>query len=234
LAWQAWRLLCADEIDGRALLTICGMLRDMTLSDADLKEHLEQQILLLETTCRSYDDGNKVTYLSLATIIRTLVHDTANSRSMLGQLGIKSTALYPDHVPQMIVERLEDPESAGFLPGLVMLSHSGLPEALWTYVSLFQVPEAEEQREVSFDAWWQSPRMVDNSGNRFTRRNLVLGVANKHGGTHVDSLPVALRALAREASMGVSFKSDDPYLSPVPAAIRQIAEELHSSIRPAI
>jgi hypothetical protein len=195
-----------------------------------LDEHLDNQLSLLDALCISYDSGQHIAYLALATTIRTLVHDTANSKSLLMQMAVKDVVHYYDGVHVIVTAVLENPQTTGSFPGLALLQGS---EAGWSYEPTF-VGAGLIKNVTNFSVWWDANRMLDANGNRLSRRNLVLGIANKGGGAHIDKLPLELRALTQESSMGVEFDSSDPYRSPVPAAIRHIAEELRIAIRDAV
>jgi hypothetical protein len=57
----------------------------------------------------------------------------------------------------------------------------------------------------SFVDWWSDTVLTDADGNAFCRRNIVLWVANKDGGAHVDdALPAAYAALTRDNSIGMT------------------------------
>jgi hypothetical protein len=88
-----------------------------------------------------------------------------------------------------------------------------------------------------FDAWWTEPVIKDMQKRVFTRRGLVLGVANKEGGSHVDpSLPEPYADLSRNNSLGwlVGGSHEQgtgtPLGNPVPASLRQIAYEVDASV----
>src|SRR5439155_3012869 len=66
------------------------------LTPDDLAEKLRQQVGFLERSAALFDQGHKDEAMRLATIIRTLVHDTGASHSLLGQLGVKETISYLD------------------------------------------------------------------------------------------------------------------------------------------
>jgi hypothetical protein len=96
-----------------------------------------------------------------------------------------------------------------------------------------------EQRErrtpLPFRPWWSQTVLDDDEGNRFNRRDLVLGLAHQEGGAHVDpELDRAYAALARSNSLGFTFGHADGTQeaagSPVPANVRQIAWEVQTSI----
>ena len=60
----------------------------------DLKLQLQQQIYLMSRNASSYDKGNEVEALQLATSIRVIVYDTGSSTSLLTHLGKKGIEFY--------------------------------------------------------------------------------------------------------------------------------------------
>jgi hypothetical protein len=90
--------------------------------------------------------------------------------------------------------------------------------------------------KLAFSDWWngfalristQNPGSVTRD---FTRRSLVLTVANPDGGAHIDpELDSVYFALSRESALGdvsVGGKHVEWDSNPVPCAIRQVAHEL--------
>lgn len=71
----------------------------------------------------------------------------------------------------------------------------------------------------------------DKAGNTFSRRDIVLAVANQDGGAHVDpELDEDYAALSKDNTLGWHFsvggtETEFPD-NPVPASIRQIAHEV--------
>jgi hypothetical protein len=117
-------------------------------------------------------------------------------------------------------------------------------------------PDDEPGRWVPFDRWWDAVVLNDHAGGGFTRKRLVLDLAQKEGGAHVDpTLPADYAALTRENSLGMfgGTVGDGVVLTvggpgvgpvgvgggvvnalgtPVPANVRQIAFEVASTISP--
>jgi hypothetical protein len=59
------------------------------LSKSELHAHLQEQLQFLEASCNSFDAGFEGEAKRLAVTIRVLVHDTQQSKSLLGQLDLK-------------------------------------------------------------------------------------------------------------------------------------------------
>jgi hypothetical protein len=84
----------------------------------------------------------------------------------------------------------------------------------------------------AFVNWWNDPVLRDQHVEHFSRKQLVLHVADTDGGAHVDSsLDEAYMKLSRENSLGWLFSrgqgsSEPPLNLPHLACMRQIAHEL--------
>ncbi|MFJ2502533.1 hypothetical protein [Microbacterium sp. NPDC087592] len=207
----------------------------MALTRDDLLQLLAEQLELLDLHCERFDSGRRVTSLSLSTTIRVLVHDTSSSHSVLGSLGVKETMRFLDASDYQRLAQFSKPGDRrvqGSEPGLVaaFFPDEGDPY----FIPRFETPEPDLP-ERAFEDWWQLPTMSDDSGYEFSRRNLVLTVANKAGGAHVDRMGTSavFNDLARKGSLGFWTVNGRVLASPVPPAIRQIAEELRLAIRAA-
>jgi hypothetical protein len=201
----------------------------------------------LRGSARAFDEGDEDEALRLATTIRILVHDTQRSRSVLAQLGAKDDLAFLDTSRQR--------------PGAAfVIAHSGLAVLRMAMGgdasgTRYAAPLAEYDVEfsrgwVDFDTWWNRVVIDDMQGNAFTRSDLVLALAHKDGGAHVDpDLDEAYAALSRSNSLGwYVLESPDPNAggvgitlggagsagepmgSPVPTNVRQVAFELDYTI----
>lgn len=65
-------------------------------TQADLEEHLVEQIQFLESSAASFDSGFESESKRLATTLRVLLHETNRSHSLLDQLGKKATLKFFD------------------------------------------------------------------------------------------------------------------------------------------
>jgi hypothetical protein len=90
---------------------------------------------------------------------------------------------------------------------------------------------------VDFTQWWDKKIVIrDNQKNTFTRKDLVLTIANTEGGAHVDpNLDQAYANLSRFHSLGWKFfrgdVAEDFKNNPVLSSIRQIAHEVLKTLK---
>lgn len=207
----------------------------------EIRQHAEHQLGFLIDACERFDAGEEHYEKPIATALRVLLHDTRNSHSLLEQLGRIGPAGWLD--------------TAGPVSALNIMSQNNLATLspnTGTYLALLDgwQPGPREAREsafgrivnqsvgrtLPFDEWWDMAVVRDSKWEHFSRRDLVLIVANQDGGAHVDpALDEAYYRLTRENSSGwrIMPAGDEewtPAASPVPASLRQIAHEVLRSL----
>ncbi len=192
-----------------------------------LEEQLQDQLAFLERSCAAYDDGYTDEFKRLAVTLRVLVHDTPRSHSLLQQVDMKGGNFLAYSTPIDGRNLLPDwplgfvrmgPESVALLPAL---DDAGVAP-----------------RSMQFDDWWLEPVYRDPSaGITLNRKTIVLAVANKDGGAHVD--PKIDDQYAHLVNKGAGLIAQTPHgeiaiddLEKV--CLRHIAFEALMSIQPAI
>ena len=142
----------------------------------DIEKQLSRQLGYLERSCKLFDEGFPDEAIRIAVTIRTLFHDTKNSKSLLSILEIKDkvlikSACYPEAVVNGHRYFAHDPltgmdESGKIIPIL------GSKKKAWL---------------LSANDWWRnSIAVIISPGICVSRRDIVLAAANKDGGAHVD------------------------------------------------
>lgn len=192
----------------------------------ELLDHLQEQIHFLLNSCRSYDNGYKGEAKRIAAVIRTLVHDTRNSISLLKQLESKGIYFYNTALSF-------DPKNLMPHMGLIGIRHS--PTGIEYWAPLDDGPPSRYKKKwVTFDTWWNEI-ILDDKKNRFSRRDFVLFVSNKDGGSHVDpDLEEAYANLSRKNSLGwkkVVNEEESDMTKPELASIRQIGHEMIQTLK---
>lgn len=197
----------------------------ITRTQTELDELLQEQIDFLKLSCESFERGFEGEIKRLAVSVRVLVHDTGNSTSLLTLTNRKNSSFLDSSDPY-------DNES--------VLSHSSLVQMHMMRqgtVPRAHLDDAIRPRMINFEAWWNGLVLVDSNKNEFSRKDIVLHLANKDGGAHVDhEIDEKYHNLRAKNSLGwVTVFEDGREIAGddhVPATMRQIAHELIKSLDP--
>jgi hypothetical protein len=201
-----------------------------TLTQEELLDHLKEQIAFMKQSAASYDKGFEDEAKRLAVVIRVLVHDTQNSTSLLTLMNRKNIKFYDSTIPYY-------PENLAPYNGLIMMRMSTQEGASYEAPLDDGPPTRSKTKKMPFDMWWGNMIVLkDQNGKTFTRKDLVLTVANKEGGAHIDpKLDQAYANLSRFHSLGWKFfrnkVEEDFKNSPVLPSVRQIAHEVLKTLR---
>ena len=204
----------------------------MQQTKAELLNHMKEQISFMLASAESYDHGFEGEARRLAVSIRILVHDTSQSKSLLTQIGKKDIG-FLDTASSFNANNLLP---INCLTMMRLTSKNGV--ASGSYIApLDNLSPARANVKIPFDNWWSGNIIYrDNRRNTFTRKHLVLNVANTDGGAHVDpKLDKAYAQFSRFNTLGWKvFKSgiaEDFANTPVLPSIRQIAQELFKTLK---
>jgi hypothetical protein len=197
-------------------------------TDDDLRNHLMDQIQFLQRSIILYDTGLINEAKRMGVIIRLLVHDTPKSVSLLSQLNMKNILFYD-------TSHDYDPTNLAPTLGLILTRTSVNP----TFVKFIPALDGREEyknRKISFEKWWDKIVLADKVNNKFKRIDLILSVANKDGGVHVDpQLDKSYGELTRKKTLGVKFVINNLVkehgIEPIFASIRQISHEILKSLK---
>ncbi|MCH8294437.1 hypothetical protein IH992_25420 [Candidatus Poribacteria bacterium] len=208
---------------------------------ADLEQKLRNQIQFMHDSCESYDNGSAAHAEQLAHSIRIILHDTNHSHSLLAQLGLKNKVMFMD--------TSEDYNPQNKLPfaGLCLLQIGAktgyiprLNEPLKRVPSIY-IPGSPllyfQKPKLHFDDWWCAI-VIATDQIKFSRKDIVLHLADTDGGSHVDpELDKSYYDVTRGGAMGkiiVKTKQgieEVGVLRPVEyASVRQIAYEVIISL----
>lgn len=148
-----------------------------------LFEKLGEQRHLLHTALAGMSAGDLTQALHVATIIRTLIHETGASKPLLKYIK-------PNYLELPILDRvIETPKDVppGMMAVVFYCPVSAKLCAPAGTVSLITEIDLAKYSPSILGAWWNTnPCMVLPGLGPFFRRELVLGLANKEGGAHVD------------------------------------------------
>lgn len=190
----------------------------------DLKTILKNQIQFLKNSCESFDNNFEDEAMRIAAVIRVMLHDTSMSKSLLRQLGLKNIQFRDSATAY-------DPLNLIPTHGLVGIHLGGGAPPRFS-VRLGERP----YKLVSFDEWWNKIVIADEQKNKFTRKDLILALTNKEGGSHVDPLlDEDWNALTRLFSIGWKYTSAEGTLKSMEGvekySMRQIGFEVIESLK---
>ena len=141
------------------------------------REQLERHLRFLQRSAAAYDRGFKDEAIRIAVSVRVLVHQTKTSTSLLRHLGADDIELLST------VLRLRDPAKTLMFDGVTRYT-SG-PRGLEPTAHLGSSPGSHSLMPVA--DWWHQILIQPGPNTPITRRDIVLGAANKDGGAHVDA-----------------------------------------------
>jgi hypothetical protein len=200
-------------------------LTKIKLTREQLLLQFEEQVKFLQASAEAYDSGTHAEAKRMAATIRILVHDTYGStRSLLGQLGLKTIQFYDGGLEI-------DPQNLIPTTGLTGM-RMGPEGAQWVPRSLMP-PGFSTLGFVNFERWWTRPIIMDDEKITISRQQLVLTMADQDGGAHVDpALERTYARLSRQNSIGWTINGPSeskPFDGVELASVRQVTwEVLHS------
>jgi len=234
---------------------------DYPLTKDDLIQHLKEQLYFLDSSLSNFSKhadivkyenkalGNafhtklrtEVEAKRLALIIRILLHDTSSSKSLLNHLGIKDQIKYYNTASPND-GRLHSMTGMSGVRGSDPTQYFGLVAKVNTGNSLIAVPLFKQHlkewydgyKRLSFVDWWSKEKIMAVGGFDHTREDLVLNVANKDGGAHINKDGTLPEEYHTSKSSDLSLNIDGIQTSfernVVYASIAQIAWEVLNSI----
>lgn len=192
----------------------------------ELEEQLKEQIHFLEVSAENFDKGDDSEAKRMSVNIRLLMHDTYKkdgtpiSQSLLKLLNLKDSILFFDSSMEK--------DSIGPYSGLVLKSIG--PEGGSYVAPLDDFPPEFVFKKVPFKDYWEKDIFIDNKNNHFNRKELILAIANKDGGTHIDpELDQEYVELTKQNSLGWIYGNNlksGPIENASFAAVRQITHEI--------
>jgi hypothetical protein len=172
-----------------------------------LSEKLKEQRHLLGKSIKEFASGDLAEAVRLAIAMRVLVYETGNSKPLLGQITSNYLQLeIPDRKPPRNgAEKLP--------PGLQKAVVMSVPISVKiSQEGVFLNPELDrEAYEPSIlGKWWtrQSCLILPGLGG-FSRKEIVLGLAHKEGGAHVDiNLHPKYKQLIESRQLQIGWNKD--------------------------
>jgi hypothetical protein len=174
----------------------------------DFRRQLEKQIGFLDRSCKAYDQGYIDESIRIAAVIRVLIHDTANSTSLLRHLNATNI--------ELVSTAPLRPDAQGVYSAFAMGSYTLSNTEVSKWLPFLERGQFKISLPISL--WW-TQTVYSNFRYKLSRRHIVLAAPNKDGGAHVDrDITPAYAALAESGSLGIFGygKRDDPARVEVP------------------
>lgn len=163
-----------------------------TAERARMIERLKEQEHLLNKAVGDFYAGDTISALSIAVIVRVLVHETGSSTPLLKYLTDNYQALEIKNKAPDEADALEANARRRYLTTFCPLGFSIGPGGLSNYADL----SSPMYELVPLKSWWNRTCLifpygpVSDFGNVshgiFSKKQLTLILANKEGGAHVD------------------------------------------------
>jgi len=169
----------------------------LQISDANLIKQMKRQICFLERSCEIFDKGERDEAIRIAVTLRTLIHDTSHSTSLLRKIKLKeilvlasSCELIPIKDQKLSFENEPESYINGIRNGQVIFARDSLTTLDENKIIQPILAERKSYINLSIEDWWNKFAVVVlPMDNYVSRKQIVLAAANKDGGTHVDSYP---------------------------------------------
>jgi hypothetical protein len=228
------------------------------LTKDDLLRSLKEQLYFLDSSLSNYSKCENITEYEhkvigvpfdieikteieakrIATIVRILLHDTSASTSLVKLLGIKENISYLDtSAPND--KRLHSMSGMHGVRSSNSDQYFGLVAKVNADSTLIATPLYEQHLsewysrylKLNFLNWWQK-EIINSNGCKYTREDLILKVANKDGGAHIQNDLPTEYYLTKKRSLSLNIQGLETEFegNVVYASIAQIGWELLNSI----
>lgn len=191
------------------------------LSNKDFIENFMIQLKLIKNSCDLYDKGDEFEAIHLASNLRVLLHDKNRNVSLFEHLEIKHKVKYLS-------------TTLDFQPANLM-SHFGLGYIRTTNIQSEYKPNLDldysRSKLLNFDEWWNEIILSDT--NEFvSRKDVILGIADKEGGAHIDSeIDDVQRKFSKENGLGWESNGVPILTNTYYVSLRVIAQEILESLK---
>jgi hypothetical protein len=170
-----------------------------------LHRSLEEQRHFLRKSIKEFTSGDLAEAVRIATTMRVLVHETGSSKPLLKQL----TSNYLELTILDSAPKKEEEEAPQGMQGRVVMS---VPVSLKISADgVFLNPTLAIDRYAPsiLGKWWVRECLIVPGLGGFSRKELVLGLANKEGGAHVDTdMPRTSQKLLESKSFQIGWSKE--------------------------
>ncbi len=149
---------------------------------AENRLKLTESVNWLISDAQLYDKGNFNAIKRSSVIIRTLFHDTQLSHSLIGQIEKDK-----DHLNFNVSNRKIEHNEIIYYGSIfvAIFDFPYLSDGNYYNTYLFDPEHHNANRTINFSTWWNDTVLKVLNTN-FTRKKLILTIANQDGGAHYD------------------------------------------------
>jgi hypothetical protein len=194
-----------------------------------LRGKLQEQLRFVQRSSGAFDQGTEEEAIRIATALRIIFHDAGRSVSLLAHLGLQDG--------RMLSSSRGHGDFKDYLSVRLDLS-SRTPTVMAPMLG-------GTFTKVSVNQWWKHEPVFVHAGQQYPRRKIVLSVANKDGGAHVDKELEEYYEVLCAGEYAIGITGDLQYSGPPPfqqgvthfpknahlALIRQFAHETLASAK---
>ena len=157
---------------------------------------LEQHRQLLKSAVEQMAEGNLIHALTIATTIRVLLHETGSSIPLLKRLRTDylSLPIFTTAAPK------PQPAPPNVRAVTVMHIAANLMIA-GGKLSLNPTINIEDCEQKTLGRWWTDLGLVVPGGTPLSRKDIILGIANKEGAHVDDNMPRNYRIMLQSKSL---------------------------------
>ena len=184
--------------------------------DHRIKQKLGEQLRFISRSSEAFDKGAEEEAIRIAVSLRVIFHDTRNCVSILKHLELKD---------QKVLSSASGHGNWQDYLGHKLDLKSPTP---MTMVPLLKAKFSE----VSLGDWWENESVFRHNGEKFSRRKIILSVAEKDGGAHVDRRLEAYYEIlcAGEYALRIIGNLEYPGKPPFPQGVTQYATNAHLAL----
>jgi len=161
---------------------------------------LEDHKKLLRSAINGMAEGELVHALNIAVSIRALIYESGRSKPLLAQLrnDYLNLPIYSAKEPA------PDPRLA-HLQKMTVLHVAANIQITAEKMSLRPTFDTAECQSYTLGKWWTNPGLVVPGGAPLSRKDIVLGIANKEGAHVDDDMPRNYRTMLESKSVRLRF-----------------------------
>ena len=181
-----------------------------------LCQKLKEQLAFIGRSCSAFDQGMEEEAIRIAAALRIIFHDAGRSVSLLAHLGL--------HDGRMLSSARGHGDFKDYLSIQINLG-SSTPAAMTPMLG-------RRFTKLSINQWWKHEPVFVHAGERYPRRRIILSVANKDGGAHVDAeLENYYEVLcAGEYAIGITGDLQYPGAPPFPQGVTHFPKNAHLAL----